>query len=574
MISGLNTNYNTYKKNSGLSFKSAAGAKAMGSPSFYNGIKEISSRIFGADFITKGFEWLKKRPIREVVWLDVCTMIAPSFLVNLKQNLVYGLETLGREAIPMFPNPFMPGIVNNLMMKARGYKDLYANSRTIKALNQAWETAGGKAFNIDDPSQDIIKKYVETVFKSTEGLVGKQFKPITGKDLDNLSDDVTDIIINKKNLGDKEYKERLAKAVTKYIDATGAEGSLNVNLGKGLHTCINNLVRDTVSVADQILTKTPYDKLKGELDSLNNYIKKVTALAVGSSIAVGAAVQPTITYVSKLITGKEGFTGYKPEEKTEKKDHIPEKEAAEKEKPEPKSLILGKSLATAGIAAIMLISMGAFGKGKKGLFSKEGLKRFVENLELKGPFAHIDIIRLVYTGILTGRFWAARDETELKVSVLRDYAGFLNWLVLGSVVTKGVAHMMDKSLVNISGPVKDKNPLKTAVNWFNNVSLKTIAEREVMDKGLTSGKKLLKAAKHNGAMIIGLGYAMFALGIGAPKLINKYVINKPREEQIKAGNVYSAGLDRFSRPISFSQLTTDKKDHIFDRFAARMSSQA
>ncbi len=542
---------------------------------------------FGSNHITKGFEWLKKRPVIEIAGIDAVTMIIPRTLVDLGQNAIYACETFAREFIPMLPNPFMPGLVGNFMRKMKGYEGLYANSSTMRVLHEGWKKAGGEAFDPNNPSRKIIENYVKTVFANTEGLAGKKNNAITGKALDDISKRLTDLILNRKNMPKADYKKAFDNAVEGYTKATGAASSVDLKLGKEvISTSSERLARDTVDVAEQIFTKAP-KKAGSVIDDLEKFAQKTTAIAVGSSIALGASVQKMITMVTEKVTGVEGFTGYKDAGTDEAKKAAARNreeqniESKEEEIKEQKDLATKKALAIAGMGALMLATMGAF--SKKGLLKKDGLKQFAKNLELKDPWAHMDIIKLVYGSILMGRFVAARDETELKTSVVRDYAGFLNWLVLGGVVAKGIAHTSEKltgaKLVNISGPIKDKNIFKTAKNWLENVSVKSISERKAMESLSKFPKPKLSAALHNGAMIGGLAYALFAIGYGVPKLINKFIIDKSREKQIESGHVYAAGLDSLNKTIPFSQLTSGQKtknednlEHLFDRFEEKIIS--
>jgi len=535
----------------------------------------IVDKTLGSDKITRGFKWLKDRPIVEIVGLDAGTMIIPRTIVDFSQNPVYGVETFFRELLPAIPNPFLPGIIGNARMRAKGYKGLYANSNTLNTMHEAWKKAGGEAFSKDNPDRGIVRGFVKNVYENAKVLVGSQHKKLEGKALERQVDDVTDLILKKGKMSPAEYSEKYKRAGETILRETKGESNVAVEIGKHkLETSAGDLLRDTVGVGEQILIKHPGNKAKGVIDGLNNYIKQTAALAVTSSIALGAAIQPMITYVSKKITGKEGFTGYKDFVNSDKEKiahYADNKDYGEEKKTEDKkssgSFIAKKAAATAGIVGLMLGSIGAL--NPKEIRKSGGVVKFAKNigknLELKGPFAHMDIVRFVYGGVLAGRFWAARDENELKVSVVRDYAGFLNWLVLGSVVTKGVAHLMDrknKSYLNVSGPIKGKNAFETGMNWFRNTSTISFAEREA---------RKLKAGPLNIATLAGLGYAMFALGIGVPKLINKYIINKPQEKKEKGNeeNLYSSPINNFTQPVAFRQLTRKTANPYID-FEKRM----
>lgn len=556
-----NNSYNSLNAHSPLAFKFAP--------------TDAVKKLIGNNGVTKTFRVLEEKPIVEIAGLDALTMILPRTAIDLGQNPVYGIETFFRETIPMLPNPFMPGIVGNVMNRMKGYPGLYVNSNTLRTMHAAWKKAGGQTFNPANPERAIVEKFVREIFSNSTGLAGHKnqremlYGKLEGEDLEGIVKDITDIALSGRNLTDKQFRNEIDKVAEKYTGLTKAGGSVEVKIGdRKIDTNIKDLVRDTVTTADQIFMKQKPDDLPGVIDNLTNFFQAKAAVATGSSIALGASIQPAITYASRKITGKDGFTGYKDFCGTESCFKKTDSEEAPK-RARPGGMILEKAAATAGLGLIMLTSMGAFKKG--GLLRGGSLKKFRESLELKGPFAHMDIMRFVYGGILTGRFWAARDPQELKVSVARDYTGFLNWLVLGPIVAKGMAQVIDPSLLNRSKEaiIKSANPIKKVMNWLSSTSMMTIAERKARDVALSEGEKLARAAKHNGAMIGGLGYAMFALGIGVPMLINKYIIDKSREKQYKTGNIYSTKLLDTSQPLAFTRLA--KKDDVFSRFTRKMS---
>jgi len=526
-------------------------------------------KTLGSEKLTAGFEFLRKNPVAEIVGLDFATMIIPRTTIDMEQNPIYGCQTLFREAVPLIPNPFLPGLIGYLMMKSKGYQGLNANSPTMNALYKAWskaEEAKGEKFSVANPQKSIITGYIQNVFKNTEGLVGKDTKSIMGDNLAKFSENLADLVLNRKNMKDKEFSEKLKLAAKTFTEITGAEDSLCVKMDKRINTTVHLLIKDTVDVGSKIFISNPPEQVKGVIDDLSRFAKKKTAVAIGSAIALASSLQFINLALTKKITGKEGFAGYKDFGKEENN----KTDTSEKEKPKKKEdLTKKKIIATAGMAALMLTSIGAF--SKNGLFSKGGLKNFAEKLELKQGLAHMDMIKTIYSSVLIGRFWAAQDNTELNVSIARDYTGFLNWLVLGGIVAKGAAHLLDPSLVNVKGVIKDKNPLKTVKNWFENVSLKTIGERQALTKTMSDSDKLLKAAVHNGSMLAGLMYSMFALGIGVPLLINKYIINKAGKEQPQVNNAKESSAMNNYKPapqVKLSYLASNENG-LFDNFIKR-----
>ena len=124
--------------------------------------------------------------------------------------------------------------------------------------------------------------------------------------------------------------------------------------------------------------------------------------------------------------------------------------------------------------------------------------------------------------------------------MVKDTLGFMNLLVLGALVTKGVARAFDKSLINV-GKESSKNFFK----WLTNSSLKTRDEvlySELKKKGIETVKngkelpfkELIKLADKstkgklralNIAQLAGYLYSGLVLGVGVPKL-NIYMTNK------------------------------------------------
>ena len=140
----------------------------------------------------------------------------------------------------------------------------------------------------------------------------------------------------------------------------------------------------------------------------------------------------------------------------------------------------------------------------------KNFKEFAKKLEFTGPITSGNAIKTVYAANITGRFMAADNDTELRESMTRDYLGFLNWLVLGGFVAKGVGQAMDKKqekLFNISKK-------GTGINhWLKEVSLKS--QKEIIAQG---GNVKANLRKLNIAQMSGIAYSAIMLGVLLPKL--------------------------------------------------------
>ena len=171
--------------------------------------------------------------------------------------------------------------------------------------------------------------------------------------------------------------------------------------------------------------------------------------------------------------------------------------------------------------------------------------KFLSKLQFKGMTPTINQLKFVYGMTIMSRLFAARDKDELRESAIKDTLGFLNLLILGSLVTKGAVMALDKSKSLLNTAETSKNVFKR----FINSSLKT--KDEVLIEGLkkagvsTLGEhskalsfskmmKLLPEADKvtrgklnvlNLAQLIGYAYSALVLGIGIPRL-NIYMTNK------------------------------------------------
>ena len=101
-------------------------------------------------------------------------------------------------------------------------------------------------------------------------------------------------------------------------------------------------------------------------------------------------------------------------------------------------------------------------------------------------------------------------QRKLRETNVRDYLGFLNWLVLGGFVAKGVGQILDpkqEKLFNIS------NKGKGIKHWLKDISLKS--QKEILAHG---GNVKSNLRKLNIAQMSGIAYSTIMLGVLLPKL--------------------------------------------------------
>ena len=178
-------------------------------------------------------------------------------------------------------------------------------------------------------------------------------------------------------------------------------------------------------------------------------------------------------------------------------------------------------------------------------------KKLLSKVQFQGMLPTINQLKLVYGITIGSRLISARDKDELRESAVKDTLGFLSLLVLGSLITKGTAKLLDKSgsLINMA-----KNDGKGFLKWLTNSSLKTRDEvlySALQKHGISTVKdgkalkfselmKLLpkedkltrvKLRNLNIAQLVGYAYSAIVLGFGIPK-VNDYMTKKNEAKRL------------------------------------------
>ena len=159
-----------------------------------------------------------------------------------------------------------------------------------------------------------------------------------------------------------------------------------------------------------------------------------------------------------------------------------------------------KKLLSAGIFVLMLTRV-------------MGVKKpmdLIKKLEFDGPATSGNAIKTIYGTLILGRIFASKDSTELRETNVRDYLGFLNWLVLGGFVAKGVGQALDPEQANLFNISKQG---KGIGHWLKNVTLKS--QKEIIAQG---GNVKANLRKLNIAQMSGIAYSAIMLGVLLPKL--------------------------------------------------------
>lgn len=511
-----------------------------------NGKKQLPQPSFKGPLdgaITQTLVTIDTNPMVNAALVDIFSMVIPRTYVDTKKRNPYaGAETLFRELTGTFIVCLSSGIL------AKGISHIYNKfvHPEIKVNPNSW---------VSNDSLELLKhswgknndsnKYVEQILTNISGTDSRKtnhFNDINWNNVEWYDDkkwsnfswnnqkfnNIQDRLKNNdeivKTLGEiigndvdaKDAKQILQIAEHRIGNALQASGSVNVKLDdKTLSTSLHNLLRDTYDLGKNVFTKGI--NIESAIEKLTKMNKVKTLGALSIAAGLGLTNQYINRQITKRRTGTDAFVGevdyVKPsplrgEGRISVRGTSTEKSGEGDAKPnENKSKLW---------ALKFLTSTGIIGLAA-GVMKIRNPKDFIKKLEFTSAITSGNAIKTVYTATLVGRFLAAKNETELRESATRDYLGFVNWLVFGGFVAKGVGNLLDKGKNNLFNIHKDGSGAK---HWLNDISLKSHAE--IASKGAEFAKKNIW--KLNLAHASGLAYSTIALGVLLP-LLNIAITN-------------------------------------------------
>ena len=442
--------------------------------------------------LSKALYALGNNDMLNASFVDVFAMDTPRTIVETKhRGKQAGIEMGFREYTGTFIAEFSSAVFAILTSKLAGKK----YKPQVKVNTGSWITNKGLDVfsDIYKKSDKTAKGYVQNIFEAMTGLVGKEqkaFSQIDKKKTMPIIEKLTDLITNP-NVGKKETKTILTHVQDEIVNLFGADN--NITIKSGAHEVSSNLthaLRDVVDSGKNIF----FNSAKTNADEIVSKLKTVNKLRIAVAIPLAMTIAITNQYINRKLTkrrtGIDNFVGENGYE-----NNVTNKTQKGKEKG-----LLGKKLASAGVFLFMLSKV-------------MGVKKpvdLVKKLEFNGPATGGNAIKTVYGTLILGRIFASKDSTELRETNVRDYLGFLNWLVLGGFVSKGIANILDKGQKNLFNISKEG---KGVVHWLKDVSLKS--QKEVIAQGGDVAKNLLKL---NVAQIGGIAYSAVMLGVLLPKL--------------------------------------------------------
>ncbi len=464
--------------------------------------------------------------------VDVGSMVVPRTAVDFQRGVDAGLETGVRESSSSL-NHALVGVYGGLagFMLAGAlnskfgikFNHIFAGDKILDNLGTSWHS------EVQAGNKNPLRKHLEKVVGSIEG-----FNPSASKEgWVEIPKDTQKLIVDRLEQDIKNSdKSKISKETEKYIhslitSSTGAESKMRLKgakehvTGLDLKTILENVYSVTKSFTTEkvgkVFESTKEFSANDFIKSMKKFNKARSLLGVGIAGAIGMSIQPINRYITKRRTGEDKFVG-----------------GGEKDN-------------SFGFTVRKALAAAAFGTGALAFISTKP-SEIIPRLQFRGMVPSLNQFKAIYGLTIMSRFMSARNDNELIESAVKDTFGFVNWLLLGSVVTKGVAKALDKDLINI----KDGDG-KGFFKWLQNSSVKTrdevllsslkkagvdvvkdgkaLSYSQMLEK-IPAADKLtkVKLRKLNVAQVAGYLYSGLVLGVGIPKL-NAYMTNRRMAKQ-------------------------------------------
>lgn len=473
--------------------------------------------------------------------VDLCSMVIPRTVYDFhKRGADAGVETARRESMGTI-NHSLVGVYGTLggMLVASALNRRFKNDNLrvdkLFADNATTDILARYRLNSlrKEPKPEVsnVKSYLNEVFDNlkvynpankdaVDGWVG-----IKAKERDLVIEKLEDLLKNGKK--DQIDKDSLNYIKNLLVSSTGGEKRVKLEFfkdGKLEKKATNNLstfIENLHNVSKVYMKKDIEEIFKNSVDidsnafvnALKSMNLKRSVIGLGIATAIGVSTQPINKYLTFKKTGQTGFVGVEGREE----DHSTKFKIMK--------TVAGILLAGAAISTITTKP-----------------SEFLSKIQFKGMLPTVDQLKLVYGMTIGSRLLAARDKDELRESAIKDSLGFLNLLVLGALVAKGSAKLLDKSKSLIT---LKPNSGKGFVNWLKNSTLRNRDEvlltelkahgKEVIKDGKAlTFKELMKLSETlptdvqkslkgklrvlNLSQAIGYLYSGLVLGVGVPAL--------------------------------------------------------
>ena len=426
----------------------------------------------GAGF-TALLDYLATNPVWGATATDVGFMGTPTTSMEIyRRGWGYGFEAGFREYTSTLNDASVglyglgAGTIIAGMLTKDGITNpqrIFASHESVDVHSEKWKANGG---NVDK----YINDYVESI---------RGFNPTSeradAKGYVGVAEDCKqDIINDMKSLATDEMDAKQRKVVTnrlnaRLVEATGAESELMVKHG-------DKVVSSSVTtVTDDFYRMTKALKETGNVSNVDKFVttlkrfgKGRALLGLGAAMGISTCFQPINVWMTKKRTGSDSFGG----DETRSKDTSV-------------SFKLKKLASMAAMAGTMLVTL------------KAKPSQFLDRMLFKGTAPTIDQFKGLYGITILSRMWMGRDNDELREIDIKSILGYLNWLVLGNFVEKGVTMAMEDK----NNPILRYNK----ENSKNGFLYKHFGEKidKFFNSNLTSRREIVtEALKNEGISVV------------------------------------------------------------------------
>lgn len=482
--------------------------------------------------VTAVADYLVTNPIWGATATDVVSMGGPRTVIDgWNRGFSGGFETGFREftstgndaAVGAYG--LLAGAAIAGMVKPIGLKD----PQRIFASNESLDLHTLKWTSTDSNLNNFINDYVESLHgfnpnsehANENGYVkiAEDHKEAIKEDLTKLAD--TSLSKKERKVVNKRLKSRL-------LEATGADTQMMLKHGEKTITADSTtMLDDFYRLTKALREKTPETTTEKFLSKVKSFGKWRALLGLGLAMGISSATQPINVYLTKKRTGSDGFAGM-----------------PDRQKDNSKEFKMMKAASALGMAALAMATM------------KAKPSQIMDRIMFKSGIPSMDQIKALFGVTIMSRQFVARDRDELNETNRKDMLGFINWLIVGNLINKGVLMgFQDKNnpVINVSEADKAKKGIRGAFARFANSNI--ASRREVLVKGLMKeGKSAIKengvaktitemlkelpknsAARKNIKLLniaqgINYAYTIAVLGVGIPKL-NIAMTNKAQKKR-------------------------------------------
>ncbi|MBR3889746.1 hypothetical protein IKJ53_04460 [bacterium] len=469
---------------------------------------------------TAVLDYLVTNPIWGATVTDVTSMGGPRTVIDgIHRGLSAAAETGVREFSSTANDAsvgaygLLAGTMLAGMLKPMGIKDpqrIFASNESLDLHNEKWLA-----------NNENVSKFVDDYVENLEGFnpnsskanskgyvkIAEEHKEVIKEDLKKLAD---------TSLGKKDRKVVFDRLKARFIEATGAETQMKLTHGtKTIEVDSRTMLDDFHRLTKAFQEKTASTSSNKLVSRVKQFGKSRALLGLGMAMAISASVQPINVYLTKKRTGSDGFAGM-----------------PDREKDTSKGFKLKKFASAATMAGVALATLQA------------KPSQILNKAMFKSAIPSMDQIKILFGITIISRQLSARDKYELSETNRKDILGYLNWLIIGNAINKGILMKMEDKknpVVKMSEEIRAKKGLSGGISKFFNSNI--ASRREVLVDGLTKmGKSAIRpdgkaktitemmkelpknsvARKNikllNIAQLINYGYTIAVLGIGLPRL--------------------------------------------------------